>query len=188
MSDEIDPEIAALLGGDMDDSPRRPAPSPGGGAFGGGSGVVGGPSFETLFGDMGVAGDEGGARGEFDVDLTKKAYTEVRVFEAEPPNNFFEDPQFYQKALSGEGETSQRFHELLKKYLQATDPKDRGMYRQQVITAYWNMVAKMAPRVIASSPVMVPKQLMVRFRPCPAHHDKSRAEGAVRQGCVQEGF
>ncbi|MGD9941278.1 MAG: hypothetical protein AB7T74_15905 [Clostridia bacterium] len=162
MSDEIDPEIAALLGGDMGDSPRGPVPLPGGSAFGGGLGVDGGPSFETLFGDMGVAGDDGGAKGEFDVDLTKKAYTEVRVFEAVPPNNFFEDPQFYQKALSGEGETSQRFHELLKKYLQATDPKDRGMYRQQVITAYWNMVGKMSPRVIALSPI-IPKQLLVRF-------------------------
>ncbi|MFH2116038.1 MAG: hypothetical protein ABIJ86_16170 [Spirochaetota bacterium] len=166
MSDEIDPEIAALLGGDMDDSPRSPAPSSAGGGsglgYGGSPGGDDGPSFEALFGDMGSSSDDGAARGEFDVDLTKKAYTEVRVFEDDPPNSFFEDPQFYQKALSGEGETSQRFHELLKKYLQATDPKDRGMYRQQVITAYWNMVAKLAPRVIASSPV-IPKQLMVRF-------------------------
>lgn len=162
MSDEIDPEIAALLGGDMDDSSSSSSPSTGSGTYGGGLGSDGGPSFETLFGDMSVAGDDGAARGEFDVDLTKKAYTEIRVFESEPENTFFEDPQFYQKALSGEGETSQRFHELLKKYLQATDPKDRGMYRQQVITAYWNMVAKMAPRVISSSPVL-PKQMMVRF-------------------------
>ena len=162
MSDEMDPEIAALLGGDLDDSSSSLGSSYGGGISGGGFGLERGPSFETLFGDMGVVGGNGAGGGEFDVDLTKKAYTVVQAFESEPPNTFFEDPQFYQKSLSGEGETSQRFHELLKKYLQATDPKDRGLYRQQVIAAYWNMVARMAPRVISSSPVL-PKQMMVRF-------------------------
>lgn len=152
MSEEIDPEIAALIGGGIEEYSAKPAGrSPG----------AGGPSFEALFGDMGVAGDVE-AKGEFDVDLSKKAYDPVERFESDPPNAFFDDPQYYQKALAGEGEASQRFHELLKKYLQATDPKDRGMYRQQVITAYWNMVSRMIPRVVSSNPI-IPKQLMVRF-------------------------
>ena len=162
MSDEVDPEIAALLGGSMDVSPHRPAPSSGGNVSGTRSGGNGRPNFETLFGSKGEPVDTGAARGEFEVDLTKKAYSEVKVFEEVPANNFFEDSQFYQKALSGEGEVSQRFHDLLKKYLQATDPKDRGMYRQQVITAYWNMVSGLTPRVISAAPIL-PKQLMVRF-------------------------
>jgi len=151
MSEEIDPEIAALIGGGVEEYSVKP----------GSMLTAGGPSFEALFGGMSVSG-ELEAKGEFDVDLSKKAYDPVERFESDPPNAFFEDPQYYQKALAGEGETSQRFHELLKKYLQATDPKDRGMYRQQVITAYWNMVAHMIPRVIANSPTL-PKQLMVRF-------------------------
>ncbi len=152
MSEEIDPEIAALIGGGIEEYSAKPAGrSPG----------AGGPSFEALFGDMGVAGDVE-AKGEFDVDLSKKAYDPVERFESDPPNAFFDDPQYYQKALAGEGEASQRFHELLKKYLQSTDPKDRGMYRQQVITAYWNMVSRMIPRVVSSNPI-IPKQLMVRF-------------------------
>ncbi len=152
MSEEIDPEIAALIGGGIEEYSAKPAGrAPG----------AGGPSFEALFGDMGVAGDVE-AKGEFDVDLSKKAYDPVERFESDPPNAFFDDPQYYQKALAGEGEASQRFHELLKKYLQATDPKDRGMYRQQVITAYWNMLSRMIPRVVSSNPI-IPKQLMVRF-------------------------
>ncbi|MBN2873503.1 MAG: hypothetical protein JXM71_00285, partial [Spirochaetales bacterium] len=151
MSEEIDPEIAALLGGDIEEytpsssSTRRTT----------------GPSYEALFGEMGVGGVVD-AKGEFDVDLSKQAYNPIERFESEPPTTFFEDPQYYQKALAGEGELSQRFHELLKKYLQSTDPKDRGMYRQQVVTAYWNMVERMIPRVVSGTPV-IPKQLLVRF-------------------------
>lgn len=156
MNNEIDPEIAALLGGDdiEEYTPQpvtRSAPST----------AAAGPSFEALFGGMSVSGDVE-EKGELDVDLTKKAYTKVESFEAVPVNTFFDDPQFYQKALSGEGEVSQRFHDLLKKYLQATDPKDKGLYRQQVITAYWHLVGNMAPRIISSTPI-VPKQLMLRF-------------------------
>lgn len=151
MSDEIDPEIAALIGGNVEEFvPKGRAAKP-----------DASPSYESLFGGLSVSGDID-AKGEFDVDITKKAYAPVTRFESDPPNSFFEDPQFYQKALAGEGEASQRFHDILKKYLQAADPKDKGMYRQQVITVYWNMVSRMIPRVISSSPV-VPKQLLVRF-------------------------
>ncbi len=155
MPDDIDPEIAALLGGIEEYSPKAgskaavPKMQPGG------------PSFESLFGDMSVTG-ELAAKGEFEVDFSKKSYDPIGQYEQEPPNAFFEDPQYYQKALAGEGELSQRFHELLKKYLQAIDPKDRGLYRQQVITAYWSMLSRMIARAIAPSPVM-PKLLLVRY-------------------------
>lgn len=151
MSNEIDPEIAALIGGNVEEFvPKGKAAK-----------QDSSPSYESLFGGLNVNG-EVDAKGEFDVDITKKSYAPVSRFESDPPNAFFEDPQFYQKALAGEGEASQRFHDILKKYLQATDPKDKGMYRQQVITVYWNMVSKMIPRVVSSQPI-VPKQLLVRF-------------------------
>lgn len=154
MADEIDPEIAALLNGGIEEYSAKP----------GGKGLdnsVQKPSFESLFGDMNVSA-ELEAKGEFDINLSKKAYTAVEAFESIPPTNFFNDPQFYQKALAGEGENSQRFHELLKKFLQATDPKDKGLYRQQIITAYWNMISRMIPRVVSDKPI-IPKQLLVRF-------------------------
>jgi len=151
MSDEIDPEIAALIGGSVEEFVPKTHPTKAEGA----------PSYEALFGGLNVSG-ELDTKGEFEVDITKKAYDPVTRFESEPPNVFFDDPQYYQKALAGEGEASQRFHETLKKYLQASDPKDKGMYRQQVLTVYWNMVSHMIPRVISNTP-MKPKQLMVRF-------------------------
>jgi hypothetical protein len=155
MPDDIDPEIAALLGGIEEYSPKA------GSKAAVGKMQPGGPSFESLFGDMSVTG-ELAAKGEFDVDFSKKAYEPISQYEQEPPNAFFADPQYYQKALAGEGELSQRFHELLKKYLQAIDPKDRGLYRQQVITAYWSMISRMIARAIAPNPVM-PKLLLVRY-------------------------
>ncbi len=160
MSDDIDPEIAALIGGAENFSSTRSTSKKGSGRNEGPS-VSSGPSFESLFGDMGVSG-EMEAKGEFDLDLSKKRFEPVTRFEEDKPNDFFDDPQYYQKAMAGEGEVSQRFHELLKRYLQATDPKDKGMYRQQVIVAYWNMASRMAPRVIGNKPVL-PKQLMLRF-------------------------
>jgi len=155
MPDDIDPEIAALLGGIEEYSPKV------GSKAAAAKMQPGGPSFESLFGDMSVTG-ELAAKGEFDVDFSKKSYEPISQYEQEPPNAFFADPQYYQKALAGEGELSQRFHELLKKYLQAIDPKDRGLYRQQVITAYWSMIARMIARAIAPNPVM-PKLLLARY-------------------------
>ena len=134
MSDEIDPEIAALISGEIEEYSiqsmnKKTVQSQS-------------PSYESLFGEMDLSA-EADSKSEFDVNLSKKAYTPVENFESNPPNSFLSDPQYYQKALAGEGENSQRFHELLKKYLHASDPKDKGLYRQQIITSYWNMVSNM---------------------------------------------
>lgn len=153
MPDDIDPEIAALLGGVEEYSPKKSGKAAPKGASG--------PSFEKLFGDMSVSG-EVADKGEFSVDFSKKAYEPISVWEQEPPNSWFEDPQFYQKAMAGEGELSQRFHDVLKKFLQATDPKDRGMFRQQVITTYWNMMSRLIIRAIANQPIM-PKLILSRY-------------------------
>lgn len=162
MADDIDPEIAALIGGGIEEYSPKP-PSRKNGASGGLSGQAGNaePSFEALFGGMSVDGEVKNY-GEFEIDLSKTCFERITVFQADPPNAFYNDPQYYQKALSNEGEEASRFHEVLKKYLQATDPKDRGLFRQQVITAYWNLITRMMPRVIANTPVL-PKQLLVRF-------------------------
>ncbi|GAB1432421.1 hypothetical protein MASR2M29_10460 [Spirochaetota bacterium] len=153
MSDEIDPEIAALISGEIEEYSiqsmnKKTVQSQS-------------PSYESLFGEMDLSA-EADSKSEFDVNLSKKTYTPVENFESNPPNSFLSDPQYYQKALAGEGENSQRFHELLKKYLHASDPKDKGLYRQQIITSYWNMVSNMIPRIIGNKPV-IPKQLMVRY-------------------------
>lgn len=154
MADEIDPEIAALIGGIEEYKPR------GAGAKGGAQAMPE-PSFESLFGGMSVDGTAK-QHGEFDIDLSKTEIAPVKQFAEDPPNVFFNDPQYYQKALSNEGEEASRFHETLKRFLQASDPKERSLYRQQSIVTYWNLLARMMPRVIGANPLQ-PKQLMVRF-------------------------
>jgi len=151
MSDDIDPEIAALLG-DIDTykpgSQATPPPQP-----------PQDTSFDALFGD---SDGEGSERTEAEMELANRTIEPVTKFEEDKPNVFFDDPQYYQKAIAGEGESSKRFHESLKKYLSASDPKDRGLYRQQVIVSYWNMVNDLVAKVAASSPIPQ-KQLLVRF-------------------------
>ena len=69
MSDDIDPEIAALIGGSVEE--YHSAGPPAGGAPGGAKPVPGiaPPDFTSLFGDMGVTA-EPREKKEYDVDLT----------------------------------------------------------------------------------------------------------------------
>jgi hypothetical protein len=167
VSEEIDPEIAALIGGSVEQykppngqqqpepqaapaAPQRPA-----------AGGQMAPDFATLFGDLGVTGEAKGKR-EFDVDLTRKAFAPIEKTELDKPLDLFSDPDFYKKALGGEGEEATRFHDLLSKYMKAADIKEKGVYRQQLISSYWYLVAKVALKTAASQ-VLLPKRLLVRY-------------------------
>lgn len=180
VSDEIDPEIAALIGGNVEEYRPGTAPRTGGqrpipGAVPGNAGAAGQPGmphppanggplppdFATLFGDLGVTA-EVKSKGEFDVDLARKGFAPIEKMEEEKSRDFFADPDYYKKALGGEGDESQKFHEILSKYMKATDIKDKGIYRQQLISAYWYLVSKVALRT-ASSQVLLPKRLLVRY-------------------------
>jgi hypothetical protein len=151
--DDIDPEIAALIGASVEEyRPAAPA-APVDKALP--------PDFTSLFGEMSV---DGGARdkGEFDVDLTRKGFAPVAKFEADKPSAWFSDPAFYKTVLGGEGEDATKFHELLGKYLKAQDPKDKGIYRQQLVTAYWYLASKLALHSLgAQAPIS--KKVAVRF-------------------------
>lgn len=158
MSDEIDPEIAALIGGNVEQY------RPGGKAPATALPLAGGPlppDFDTLFGDLGVTAEIKN-KGEFGVDLTRKGFAPVEKTEEETPTDYFADPEYYKKALGGEGEEATRFHEILSKYMKATDIKDKGVYRQQLISNYWYLAAKVALRT-SSAQVILPKRLLVRF-------------------------
>ncbi len=153
MPDSIDPEIAALIGGGIEEYKPGATPRPA-------SGILP-PDFESLFGELNVNAEPREKRAS-DVDLSRKRIAEVKKFEEPTPQNYFADPDYYKKALGGEGEEAQKVHELLAKYLKASDPKDRGVFRQQLIPAYWYLAAKVALRC-ASAQVILPKRLLVRF-------------------------
>lgn len=147
---EIDPEIAALIGvGSSDASSASPAED-----------VEVTPDFDSLFGNEPPAREE--RKKEFDVDLSRTRIAPVVKEEEAVPNSFFSDPDYYRKALGGEGEEAQKVHALLTKYLQTKDPKDRGVYRQQLIPAYWNLLHRIALKC-ASAGFQISKQLLLRY-------------------------
>ncbi|MDR1106777.1 MAG: hypothetical protein LBL44_10510 [Treponema sp.] len=140
---DMDPEIAALLGTAVKkEGAIAEAP----------------PDFNSIFDENILPAEGGEAPG---VDLSVDVFPEITKRFEPVPHTFFNDPNYYKAALSGEGDIAQRVHGLLQKYLNAKDPKDRSVYRQQFITAYWEFllgVAKKAPGRIAE-----PKKFLLRF-------------------------
>jgi hypothetical protein len=158
--DDIDPEISALIGASVGEAQSSPdamagAKSPAGAET---------PDFASLFGIPSApdALDAPRVKGEFDVDLTRKGFATVERIEAEKPAAWFTDPGYYKTVLGGEGDEATKIHELLGKYLKATDPKDRQVYRQQLVTAYWYIASKLALHSVGPQAPM-PKKLAVRF-------------------------
>ncbi len=148
MSDEMDPEIAALIGGDLGGS-SKPGPA------------TARPDFSALFGESGAV-DADGAPSAPSVDLGRKTFAPIEKFEEPNPKPFLADPDWYKKVLTGEAEESQKVHAVLTKYLQAQDPKDRGVYRQQLITSYWALLARLAAKC-ASAGFPFEKLALLRY-------------------------
>ncbi|MCR4736442.1 MAG: hypothetical protein K5829_15710 [Treponema sp.] len=97
-----------------------------------------------------------------DVDLSKKEFTKIENLTSDTPNEIFNDPKYYKIALTGENASAQRVHQLLSKYLTCQDPKDRAVYRQQIVTAYWELLRGLSSKMTDSS-LPEPKRMMVRF-------------------------
>jgi len=119
-----------------------------------------GMSFDL--GDISFNGDDSeGEAGSPKVDLREKSLPEITKRFEDEPHSFFSDPGYYKTALSNEGDISERLHTVFQKYLNAKDPKDRSVYRPQIINSYWELVrsvSKRTPGVIAN-----PKKFMLRF-------------------------
>ena len=96
-----------------------------------------------------------------EVDLSIAGFPEVTKRFEPIPHSFFADPEYYKTALSNEGDIAKRVHTLLQKYTTSKDPKDRSVFRPQVITAFWEFirsVAKKAPGKLTES-----KKFLLRF-------------------------
>ena len=142
---EMDPEIAALLGTNVNrDSAGKPS-NP--------------PDFASVFDEPIEPGAEGEAQ---DIDISVERFPEISKRLESSPHNIFNDPNYYKIALSGENDIAQRVHVILQKYLNAKDPKDRSVYRQQLITVYWDFllgIAKKSP----SGRLLEQKKYLLRF-------------------------
>ena len=136
-SGEVDPEIADLFG--IEES--------------------GGPSFDLLF-EEGGTGKKKSEEKEA-IDLNKQKFEAVAKFFEDSPAGFFRDKSYYQKALGGEGESSQRFHKILSSYLNVEDPKERSAMRSKLISAYWELAESIAKQIHTGLPD--PKLMTLRF-------------------------
>ncbi|MBQ9495572.1 MAG: hypothetical protein IJR50_08050 [Treponema sp.] len=97
-----------------------------------------------------------------EVDLSVRQFGPPGKLVNDMPSSVFDDPQYYKTALSGENESAQRVHTQLSKYLTCQDPKDRSVYRQNIISAYWELLRGMAVKT-GNLQLPMPKRMLIRF-------------------------
>ncbi|TYT78855.1 hypothetical protein [Treponema phagedenis] len=102
------------------------------------------------------------AKDASEVDLTEAGFPEIKEFSNKKPHTLFDTAEFYKQVLAEESDRGQRIHALLTKYLPTKDPKDRSVYRQQLITAYWNLISHIALKA-ASGTASQEKKYALRF-------------------------
>lgn len=96
------------------------------------------------------------------VELDRKEINVPAEKYSQKKNSTILNPQYYKTALSGENESAQKLHNLLSRYLTCSDPKDRSVFRQQLVTAYWEFFNSLVPKMsLPSSPNE--KRMALRF-------------------------
>lgn len=104
----------------------------------------------------------GGLKSIHEVNLSKQSFEPLEKLLNDTPSEVFNDKTYYKTALTGENQSAQRVHQILSKYLTSKDPKDRAVYRQQIVTSYWELLRGMVGKM-ANSSVPMPKRMLVRF-------------------------
>lgn len=122
----------------------------------------GGSEKSGKAGPSGVQKAPIGAGNVADVDLTVKYFAPIEKYFEDKPNPVFDDPAYYKTSLGGEGESAQRLHAILVKYLNCTDKKDRTVYRQQIVSVYWNFLRTLAPKMV-NTRLPLCKRLAMRY-------------------------
>jgi hypothetical protein len=142
MSNEISPEIAALLN-DTSGKPSRQ---------------------DTFKFNTNVSAEPQTQEAPYaPVNLMIKNFSPVTAFFSEThTTEVFFDTEYYKKVLCGENQAAQRLHNLLSKYLPCKDSKDRTVYRQQLVTIYWEFLKSLAPKMTDYNTTMY-KRMAVRY-------------------------
>ena len=149
----MDPELAALLGTDTQQHGDEPDLSS---IFGDGQpkGIQAGA--DEAFGSPNEA--QGSAEAQ---EALSPGFPEITKKLEDVPLKIFDDPNYYKIALTGEGDITQRVHGLLQKYINTKDPKDKGVFRQQLIPAFWEFLVSVARK--APGNIVEPKKFLLRF-------------------------
>ena len=154
MSDGLDPEIAALLSQSGSSAPADDSPIEAD-AYSFDS-----PSSGSSISSSGSSSNSN--KSVHDVDLSKKEFAPIEKFVMDTPSDVYNDTKYYKTCLTGENQSAQRVHQVLSKYLTCQDPKDRAVYRQQIVTAYWELLRGMVGKM-AYPDTPMPKKMLVRF-------------------------
>ena len=96
------------------------------------------------------------------VDLSKKGFDKIDKFLNDNSSGVYDDTKYYKTALTGENASAQRVHQILSKYLTTQDAKDRAVYRQQIVTCFWELLRGMAPKMADLNQPM-PKRMLMRY-------------------------
>ena len=145
-SNGLDPDLAELLSLE-EEPPARPAPGQPARAR---ARQPAGPRDEDLRGEAGKASPTSApcsatsrrrAAAAEGIDATRKKFEPIRKFE-EAAKPLFVDKNHYRAVLSGEGEAGQRVHELVTKFMKATDPEEKSGFRARLITAFWELATQ----------------------------------------------
>jgi hypothetical protein len=155
--DELDPELAALLSAPVSKGAARVSPPDFSSVFSTAE-PSNGPARGAPWEDTEPAGSSG-LSGE--TPVPGDGFPEITKKFEESPHHFFADPNYYKIALSGEGNSASRTHGLAQKYLNCKDPKDRNVFRQQFITAFWDFLSGVAKKCGGKLPP--PKRFLLRF-------------------------
>ena len=148
MSDELDPEIAALLAS--------------------AEGNVAETRYDMKAAELKLKAKEdyenrtSAGRSIHEVDLSLTGFEPIQNPYLDEPSETFNDPAYYKTALSNENQSAQRVHQILSKYLTCKDPKDRTVYRQQIVTAYWELLRGMVGKA-ADVNLAMPKRMLLRY-------------------------
>jgi len=119
------------------------------------------PDFEDLFDEPGFDSDAAEeTANDSDSGSSPEGFRVPEKFE-EAAKPYFADKKYYKTVLTGEGEVAKRVHSLLNSFLNAQDSQDRGMYRNKLVPAVWELAASIAGKIHQNPPQ--PKVLFLRF-------------------------
>ncbi len=154
IDEELDPEIAALLSAsnksvDFDESSVEEFE------------ISHSPKKSTEIPSQSKSSDEN-RDSIHTVNLSCHGFNKIEKLISDTPTEIYNDTKYYKTVLTGENASSQRVHQVLSKYLTCQDPKDRAVYRQQIVTAYWELLRGMVPKM-SSTTTPLPKRMLVRF-------------------------
>ncbi|MCI6593261.1 MAG: hypothetical protein MSH65_11545 [Spirochaetia bacterium] len=152
---ELDPEIAALLSNAQSSVQVEEYKAPG-------DAVKLSKGFSKD--EVNIYGTESAPKATsiHEVDLSKTCFEKIENKLLDTPASTYDDPKYYKITLTGENASAQRVHQILSKYLTCTDSKDRAVYRQQIVTAYWELLRGMAPKMPDPN-LPISKKMLMRF-------------------------